>query len=58
MTYVLYPILINTFDKLKLRPKKILCFALVLFFLADFIYSSDVPNVGEGITNEISQAQQ
>ncbi len=54
--YVLYPILIKNFDRIKLRPKKILCFALVLCFLADFVYSSDVPNTGEGITNEITYA--
>lgn len=57
MIYLLYPNLIKLFNLLKLRPKKILCFALVVFFCADFIYSSDVPNTGEGITNEITHLQ-
>lgn len=55
MVYLLYPNLTKAFNHLQLRPKKILCFALVVFFCADFIYSSDVPNTGEGITNEITQ---
>lgn len=54
MIYLLYPLLEKLFNHLKLRPKKVLCFALVLFFLADFIYSSDVPNTGKGITSELS----
>lgn len=52
--YFLYPFLTRCLDRLRLRPKKVLCFVLILLFLGDFIYSSDVPNTGEGITNEIS----
>lgn len=54
MAYLVYPLLEKLLNHLSLRPKKVLCFALVLFFLADFVYSSDVPNTGEGITTEIS----
>lgn len=57
MIYLLYPILISGFDKIKLRPKKVLCFALVIFFLADFVYSSDVPNTGKWITDEVTLAE-
>lgn len=52
--YYLYPLLTRVYNYLKLRPKKILCFALTLFFLADFVYSSDCPNIGEGITDNLS----
>lgn len=55
--YLIYPFFTKLFDRLPLRPKKILCFALVLCFLADFVYSSDVPNTGEGITDEITSVQ-
>lgn len=53
MTYFLYPILINLFNKIPRRCKKLLCTILLFCFLADFVYSSDVPNTGHGITNEI-----
>ena len=52
--YGFYPRLVKILDRLSLRPKKILCFALAIFFCADFIYSSDVPNTGKGITSEIT----
>lgn len=55
LIYLLYPLLTKLFNQITLRPKKIICFALVIFFVADFVYSSDVPNTGEGITNEITQ---
>ncbi len=54
IVYFLYPFFTNLFNRLNLRPKKFLCLVLILVFLGDFIYSSDVPNTGEGITNEIS----
>lgn len=57
MIYFLYPNLIKLFDRLQLQPKKILCFALVICFLGDFVYSSDVPNTGKGITNEITSLE-
>ena len=53
--YLLGPFFTKLFDRFGFRPKKIICFALVLLFLADFIYSSDVPNTGRGITSEISE---
>lgn len=52
--YFIYPHLTRIFNHIKLQPKKIICFALVLLFLADFIYSTDNPNTGEGITSDIS----
>ncbi len=55
MIYLLYPVLTKIFDKIPIRPKKIICFTLIVCFLGDFIYSSDVPNTGEGITNEVTQ---
>lgn len=54
MVYVLYPNLTRLFDCIPLQVKKILCFTLIFCFLADFIYSSDVPNTGKGITDELS----
>lgn len=54
ITYLVYPFALKFFDRLAFRPKKILCFALVLFFLGDFVYSSDVPNTGQGITDELT----
>lgn len=53
--YFLYPLLCKIANRIKFRPKKILCWCLLLLFLADFIYSSDVPNTGEGITTQIRQ---
>ncbi len=55
VVYFAYPLLTKLFHHIKLRPKKIICFMLVLLFLADFIYSSDNPNTGEGITSDISE---
>lgn len=54
VTYVVYPRFHDTFAKLKSQPKQILCFALVICFLADFAYSTHHPNTGQGITSEIS----
>lgn len=53
--YVFYPKLESFFDKLALKPKKILCLLLILCFSADFIYSSDNPNTGHGITSNIEE---
>lgn len=48
------PILVDdTFAKLKVRPKQVICSVLVVLFIADFIYSIDHPNTGQGITSEI-----
>lgn len=53
MTYLLYPVLIHLFDLIPFRLKKFLCIILVICFISDFIYSSDVPNVGRGITDQL-----
>lgn len=55
IVYLLYPRMVALYNHLRLRPKKVLCFALILVFMADFVYSSDYPNTGRGITSEISQ---
>lgn len=51
--YIIYPRFHDTFAKLKVRPKQIICSILVVLFIADFIYSIDHPNTGQGITSEI-----
>lgn len=48
--YLVYPILYKIAQKIPYTVKKLLCWTLMLIFLGDFIYSSDVPNTGEGIT--------
>lgn len=53
MTYLLYPVLIHLFNLIPFRLKKSLCIILVICFIGDFIYSSDVPNVGRGITDQL-----
>lgn len=49
--YIIAPLLDNSF--LKISEKKLLptCIILVALFIADLIYSSFVPNTGEGITD-------
>jgi len=51
--YVVYPRFHDVFAKLKAQPKQIICGVLVVLFAADFIYSIDRPNTGQGITSEI-----
>ena len=58
IVYFVYPLAVQLFDRLPIRPKKVLCFALIVCFLGDFVYSSDVPNTGQGITNEIAETSQ
>lgn len=53
LVYFAYPRLIAFFNKIPIKPKEILCFALVLCFLGDFVYSSDNPNTGNGISSEV-----
>ena len=53
ITYLIYPNLIKLFDHFRLQPRKIACLLLIGVFLADFIYSSDVPNTGYGITDPL-----
>jgi len=54
IVYLVYPTLTKTFNHLGLRTKKSICLLLVVLFLGDFIYSSDNPNTGEGITSDVS----
>lgn len=56
--YVIYPRFHDTLAKLKVEPKQILCFALVILFLADLAYSVHHPNTGQGITSEIANTNQ
>jgi len=53
--YLIYPNLTKVFNHLSLRAKKSICLLLVVLFLGDFIYSSDNPNTGEGITSDVSE---
>lgn len=55
ITYILYPALVKLFNCIPYQFKKSLCAFLLLCFLVDFIYSSDVPNTGEGITDEVKE---
>lgn len=52
IVYVIYPQFHDTFARFKTKPKQIICFALVILFLADFVYSIKNPNTGQGITSE------
>lgn len=54
--YVIYPSFHDVLAKLKPHPKQIICCILVALFIADFIYSIDHPNTGQGITSEIGNA--
>ena len=49
--YFLIPLLDNLWSKIKPRVLAPICIALLLVFSADVVYSSYVPNVGEGITD-------
>lgn len=51
--YVIYPRFHDVFAKLKVQPKQIICSVLIVLFTADFIYSINHPNTGQGITSEI-----
>lgn len=53
ITYFLYPFLIHIFNRIPFQIKKFICIILVICFLGDFIYSSDMPNTGRGITDEV-----
>lgn len=56
VVYLVYPMLTKLFNHLNLRAKKSICLLLVAIFIGDFVYSSDNPNTGEGITSEVSEA--
>lgn len=56
IVYVIYPRFHDTFAKLKAEPKEIICFALTVFFIADFAYSIHCPNTGQGITSEVTDS--
>ncbi len=52
-TYIIAPLLDNLFQKVSSKIKIILCTILISLFAIDFIYSSIVPNTGEGISIDI-----
>lgn len=57
VTYLIYPILIKLFGQTHHQLKKAICIVLMVTFFADFIYSSDVPNTGYGITDQIIKVE-
>ena len=54
-TYIIAPLAVNFFDKIKPHFKKIICIILIIIFSLDFYYSSKHPNIGKGITHEIKE---
>ena len=49
--YILAPLFDNLYKKIKPKIKTILCIIIVTIFSIDFIYSTLVPNTGDGISN-------
>lgn len=56
--YFFAPIMDNLLKKIKDKTKLILAITLIMLFIGDFFYSNKVPNVGEGITNPVSETQE
>ena len=57
VTYFIAPILANLLDKISKKIKIILCIILVSLIAFDFYYSGKHPNMGEGVTNEITESK-
>jgi len=57
VTYIAAPFLANFLDKMKKNNQAILCVILVLFIAVDFYVSGKKPNIGEGITTEITDSK-
>ena len=57
ITYIIAPILANLLDKLSKKFKIITCIILLILMAFDFWYSSQYPNTGEGVTNEITESK-
>ena len=53
--YIVAPFLERKIQKIKTETQMIICFILVVFIIMDSMYSYKNPNVGVGITDEISQ---
>ncbi len=49
------PFLESLYNKIKPQIKKIICIILIIIFSIDFVYSSQFPNQGEGISQNIQQ---
>ena len=49
--YLLVPILDSMLSKVKPKVLITICIILLVIFAADMVYSSYVPNIGEGITD-------
>lgn len=50
-TYIISPMLDDIYKKVKEKYRWIICIALMILFVLDFIWSMMSPNVGEGITS-------
>lgn len=57
VTYFLAPIMANFLGKLNKKFKVIACIILISLMAFDFYYSSKYPNVGEGVTQEITDME-
>lgn len=55
IVYVLAPMLDNQIKKLRSRTVTTACATLLCLFIADQIYSSQMPNTGEGVTSEAEE---
>lgn len=55
IVYVLAPMLDNQIKKLRSRSVTTVCATLLCLFVADQIYSSQMPNSGEGVTSEAEE---
>ena len=55
--YLLVPVLDTMWSKIKPRILQVVCIILLVIYAADMVYSSFVPNVGEGITDYSAYTQ-
>ncbi len=56
-TYFLAPILDNIYKKINSKIKTAICIILLTVFISDFIYTSQVPNTGKGISKQYHLSQ-
>ena len=57
VTYVAAPIIANFLDKVSKKWKVIVCIILISLMAFDFYYSGKYPNIGEGVTQEITDSK-
>ena len=57
VTYMLAPLIANFLERINKKIKIVLCIILVSLMAFDFYISSDNPNTGEGVTNEITESK-